>query len=335
MLRKIALQVVLLCGLGISIEAKALETQPTSVNEKKQSGNAISFRTMGGRLGDELLDYAHAKWLSYKWGIPLLLRPFEYSDQLVLSDVEEILTPEKSLKYQHVNISQLSQLDDSTAEKTLFFVRHCPDSIDEYHQLGWRSLYIDVDWSDQKFLSMMRELIRPKHSLKLIKPPKKIVSVALHYRHGGGYDSDNKKKKMPLRFPENEFYFEQLKTLYQMVGESPLYVYIFTDYSNPLEIKKLFKKQFPSPFIRFYCRQSGNKHDQNVLEDLFSLMNFDCLIRPTSHFSITASHLGNFKIELFPKKGRWINDKTKFEIYDVNIIQKASWDPNKKQWISP
>lgn len=296
--------------------------------------NAVSFKSWG-RLGDQILDYAHAKWISYKYGIPLLYKPFEYSDQLVLHDVEEHLTQEKSKLYQHITLKTLSELEKPTSKPTLFFVTHFPDSFDEYLFIRWKSLYVHVDWNDQKFLSMMRKLIKPKQPLKLIHPPKEIISVALHYRNGGGfiYDTDSMKKQLPLRFPADEYYFEQLTTLCHLVNDAPLYIYIFTDHPNPLELKKMFRIRFPSENIQFHCRAKDNKHDKNVLVDVFSMMNFDCIIRPVSHFSLIASHLGNFKIELCPKSGHWEENKTKFIVDEVNVTQKASWDQKQKKWL--
>ncbi|NDD58753.1 MAG: hypothetical protein EBZ47_05820 [Chlamydiae bacterium] len=42
----------------------------------------------GGRFGDRLIAYMHAKWLSYKYNIPMLYIPFAYSDDLILDDIE-------------------------------------------------------------------------------------------------------------------------------------------------------------------------------------------------------------------------------------------------------
>ena len=43
----------------------------------------------GGRLGDCLTSYVHAKWLSFQLKIPLLYRPFPYSAELLMDDLEE------------------------------------------------------------------------------------------------------------------------------------------------------------------------------------------------------------------------------------------------------
>lgn len=281
------------------------------------------------------MDYTHAKWISYKWGIPLLFQNFEYADQFVFYDIEKHLTPERAGQYTQVKVISLEQLNRKIKRNTLFFVAHVADSYDEYMFNGSSpELHIAVDWSDQPFREMMRALIAPKHPLNLTIPPKEVISVALHYREGGGFhwDTEWMKKGCPLRFPAPEYYFEQLRKLYDLVNQSPLYVHIFTDYAKPEEIKELFRAHFPETNIEFVCRTEGNRHDTNVLEDMFSIMNFDCLIRSMSHYSMIASHLVDFKIEFYPKHGTYQGDR--FIVDQVEMVQKSKWDPHLNQWDS-
>src|SRR3989344_3123013 len=44
----------------------------------------VTYAFSGGRFGDNLVAYIHAKWISYKYDLPLLYQPFSYSDGLVL-----------------------------------------------------------------------------------------------------------------------------------------------------------------------------------------------------------------------------------------------------------
>lgn len=287
----------------------------------------------GGRLGDNILDYVHAKWISYKWGIPLLFNPFEYSDQFVFDDVEEKITPEHRVVFHEQIITSLQQLNKKIEVDTLYFLPHACDSYDEYIFNGSYGTYVPVDWDDDLFRNMMVRLIAPKNPLTLIEPPKGIVTVALHYRTGGGYiwDTDEMKRGLPLRFPNNKYYVEQLTKLHEMVNDEPMYVHIFTDHPNPKEVRAFFRKAFPQSNIEFACRITGNRHDANVLEDLFSMTKFDCLIRPMSHYSLTASHIGNFKIEFFPKHGYWTK-KNRFIVDQVEIVKKGTWNSLNKTW---
>ena len=132
------LKLFLLCSLLIPILSCAAPKK------------AVTFG-WGGRLGDNILDYTHAKWISYKWGIPLLFQPFQYSDHFAFHDHEAMLTPELSASYSIVILESFSQLDEAVETDTLYFVAHTPDSYIEYLSLGCPNLYIPVDWTDETF----------------------------------------------------------------------------------------------------------------------------------------------------------------------------------------
>ena len=90
--------------------------------------------------------------------------------------------------------------------------------------------------------------------------------------------------------------------------------------------KKKFQKALQNPRITFDCRINDNGHNANVLEDFFSMMDFDCLIRPGSHFSRFVQRLGNNKVVIYPESVRKtiggksvinvINMKTRAEVTD-------------------
>lgn len=285
----------------------------------------------GGRLGDNLCDYTHAKWISYRWNIPLLSRGFEYSDQFVFDDVEENITAEHERIYQVKILKSLAEINEPIYADTIFFLPHVSDSFEEFKSFGGKGVYVHVDWKDEHFRKMMIELIAPKRPLTLTIPPTGIITVAIHYRCGGDFAIDRRfVQKGGLRFPNMGYYIQQLARLHEMVGHQPMYVYIFTDHSNPIEVYSTFHNYFAGSNIEFDYRKENNRYDANVLEDLFSLTKFDCLIRPCSHYSMIASHIGDFKIELYPKKGFKTNNG--FEVTRVGINHKKNWDPNTKQW---
>jgi hypothetical protein len=285
---------------------------------------------LAGRTGDNILNYCRAKWASYKYGLTLFYQPFRYSDQFVFHDVEEIATPVRLRSFQTRIPWSEEDFLKPVKRNTLFIMQHIPDSHDEYKYMQWDSVpkrgpYISVDWEDPMFKEMMRQLVRPKHPLKLFYPPQNIVTVALHYRSGEGFDSDLDHIYQPLRLPTREFFLEQLQTLHALVGYAPMYVYLFTDHPDPISVKQLFEEQF-SENVHFECRDKDNHHDSNVLEDMFSMINFDCLIRSTSHYSTVSSHLGDHKILIYP-----IN-RTRDGVFKVRIITRALWDQESLEW---
>jgi len=71
--------------------------------------------------------------------------------------------------------------------------------------------------------------------------------------------------------------------------------------------------------ITFACRENGNRHDRNVVDDFFALTKFDCLIRSDSNYSLMASKFADYKIQISPhaitKKGHEvIISEVKFEV---------------------
>jgi hypothetical protein len=54
--------------------------------------NYITYELSGGRLGDNIIAYLHAKWLSHVHGIALLYKPFQYSSDLSLSQTDLSIT---------------------------------------------------------------------------------------------------------------------------------------------------------------------------------------------------------------------------------------------------
>src|SRR5579862_7273227 len=61
------------------------------------ASDAVTYEFTGGRLGDNLLSYLHAKWISHTRQIPLLYKPFPYSSELCLHDIEIPYTLDSSL----------------------------------------------------------------------------------------------------------------------------------------------------------------------------------------------------------------------------------------------
>ena len=87
-----------------------------------------------------------------------------------------------------------------------------------------------------------------------------------------------------------------------MYRDKKLYVYLFTDHDNPAEIVQYYKNQLQDSSIVFDYRKTRNTHYLNVLEDFYSLLNFDCLIRPDSNFSLVASKIGDHHLNIYPSR---------------------------------
>jgi len=194
--------------------------------------------------------------------------------------------------------------------------------------------HFDVDWKNQEFRNIVRKLIVPKHRLHLVALPKTSVNIAIHVREGGGYDPENTRLDFPTKLPPMNFYVEGLSKIVALFPGKEIYCHVFTDASKPEGIVRVLQSAVPGNFsVKFGYRKSNNSHKKNVLDDFFSLFNFDVLIRPQSNFSMIPSLIQDYAIVYSPagaivEGNRVIIDNTNMEInedlYQKLLLRKIS-----------
>ena len=275
----------------------------------------LTYTFSGGRFGDNLIAYVHAKWVAYKYGLKLLYKPFAYSDQLVLHKEEAYF--DKNKHYDNIiKLTDKIKINTAIAANWLYIVPYYPECIAELNQFKRAYPFCcAVDWNDPVFLANVRYLISPIKQLQLLSLPTDRRCVALHVRKGGGYDAKPlldggvfrttkgataADVSYPLKFPPDDFYIEQLKNVSTFFNNAPLYVYIFTDDQDPKRLADKYSSELKLPNITFDYRKTGNAHNTNVLEDFFSMMKFDVLIRSESSFSLVASRLAPEQLVIYP-----------------------------------
>lgn len=285
---------------------------------------AVTYDQSPGRFGDNLLSYIHAKWISYKHNIPLLYKPFVYSDCLALHNIEQWYTNELRSTFGHVvGLGKKRGVERTDPPSTLYYVPYFPESKYElkngvsFSGSAWDSF--EVDWSDEGFIEELRSVIAPIQQVARMYLPAERITVALHMRKGGTHDTPETLLAFPLKFLPDEFYIEQIRCLYGLLGESPLYVHLFTDDHDPGAIVKKFKRQLESLDITWGCRERENSETSNVIEDFFTLAQFECLIHSESNFSLIMNKMGNYMVTIYPdsfgrEKGRIIYDSVNVQI---------------------
>jgi hypothetical protein len=301
----------------------------------KNCNSAITYYDReNGRLGDLLRLYIKTKWIAYRHNVPLLHKPFPFSDQFEL-DYKEARYNQNLLKnFQHV-------------EK----INHDPDFIDSeksiLYEVGYYP-FIITPWGnalkDKKFIQLLQQLIKPHYPIQKLDLPEGIKTVALHVRKGGGadlplyaqqvYKNDTyidmnmtktyADKSWPLKFPPDQYYIDQLILLSAMLNDEPLYVYLFTDDQNPSALADLYKSKINKPNIIFDYRKKGNHHSKNIIQDFFSMTQFNYLIRGASHYSEAAHIIGNYEIAIYPKDYIW--EEKKLIITKVAIVFDNDWE---------
>lgn len=270
-------------------------------------GRGITYEFSGGRFGDCLLCYLHAKWLSYTCDMPLFYKPFEYSSALWLDEKELHFQP----SYAEFRLSRRFPVPD---RRNIIFV--CPyfPEVPPPPQTAPPNRHpyrFETNWKDPEFRKIAREMIAPKQPLVLITPPLHTVNIAIHIREGGEFDDEHTRLFDPLKLPPLAFYTQALLQVVELFPDLPLYCHIFTDALDPASFAAELERVVPSALpIQFECRRAYNHHTANVLEDFFSLFLFDVLIRPQSNYSIVPSLIHDFAIVYSPtgflRKGRTI-----------------------------
>lgn len=272
----------------------------SSVEPRKE--DAVTYTLSGGRFGDNLLAYLHAKWIAYRYNLPLLYKPFPYADQLVFHEVEQKNYPYRDTKFPRTQtLGRGDEIKKTLKRSTLYILPYFPECAYEHAKdPSWP--HVAVDWENPGFRALLKELVQPNTALPKMELPKDRLSVAVHVRRGGdGFDSPEQEIMEPLKAPPNHFFIDQIRNIYKLFDKKPLYVYIFTDNKRPDVMAKNFKEALSDIDVTFAYRQAGNTHDQNVLEDFFAMQQFECLIRPESNYSITASKIGDFKVIIYPE----------------------------------
>lgn len=289
----------------------------------------VLFAGGGGRLGDKLVGYISSKWIAYKNHLPLCSVSFPLYDQLMISELQKTFESNK-FNGTHNNIGLKIYNRELNQTGCLYRVGFAT-------ALSVFNSFFKQMKKDKNFINELREEIVPKVSLKLIYPPKDKVSVAIHIRQGSGPDkgliseqifsSDTigvKKKSnsiikakfsdalFPMKFPPEQYYVDRLKELSKHLEHPEMFAFIFTDSKDPQSLLIRIKNNVNLDNITYRCRTPDMLSKNPVLEDFFSLTNFNCLIRSgDSSFSKVAHLLGDFHIVIYPRDHHWVIDNKK------------------------
>ncbi len=286
----------------------------------QQQGHAITYSFSGGRLGDNLLSYLHAKWFARKYNLPFFYAPFAHSECFCLSGFDEPLR--STAQFQNVvNIATESDLFGHNSP-TLFVVPYYPEYRFEHNSsyLYWLQ-YFNVDWKgDREFRDEVRRCLTPIGSVNSIPLPKDRITVGVHIRRGGGIDPPPEAfSRYPLKFIQDSYYIEQIKRISDFFKNQPLYVYLFTDDLNPREIVRQYANTINSPFIQIDCRENNNGPHYNVVEDFCSMQKFDCLIISHSNFSLVPSKAADFALIFTPVHASYTGNQFTVDEVELNF----------------
>lgn len=140
----------------------------------------VTYDFSGGRFGDNVLSYLHAKWIAREANLPLIYKPFNYSNELKMDDLEDggILRFTKTVSLNKNHPFPLNE------DNTLFVCPYFPEVQWELNRQEYFTF--PVGWKDESFRKDVLEKISPKQPLTLTYPPENMLSIAVHIREGGG-----------------------------------------------------------------------------------------------------------------------------------------------------
>ncbi len=136
----------------------------------------IANGVTGGRFGDNLLAYGHARWLAFVHNWDFYYSEFDYSDKLAMHKIHKHRFADHNKK-KVIYIEDTKQIpsDDTIDDDTLFVTVGFP-----------RNNRINYDNSE--FVALMREEIKALSPVTKVVVPKEMLAVAVHVRRGGGWD---------------------------------------------------------------------------------------------------------------------------------------------------
>lgn len=304
---------------------------------------AITYVNNHGRLGDHVLLYMRTRMLSLRYKIPFFYEPFKYSDlfafskfsktlsandkekftkTIMLSDEEELKTNLKACHEPTLFVCKFTTTIEVSPEyffqenglrnilrKELKLARivNCPVFPDDRilvavhvrKGVGHDPALISKQYFENSNAFVEYVFSEPSgiHNIPpMMPPPQECFFTEKKY-------SD---QRWPTKFPPEQFYVDQIKKLSELLGDPPLYMYVFTDDPAANSLVARLEKSVSKPNILFGVREGNHGSDTDILEDLHVMMCCDCLIRGSSGFARIAHIVGNHRLVFALAGIRWV-----------------------------
>lgn len=308
---------------------KILNKPFINIYYKKTRNKEIKFTYgfSGGRLGDNLISFIRARWLAYVFKGTVELKNFEFIDNFQFCKIYNKLENNEQ-------IMQLTNLNEITKKKydkpIIFELPYFPlENLEKklYWHKNRSTEILKINWLDKNFIDILKKEIcaNSNFNLKLTKNFK--YNVAIHYRFGSGPDLVQEDPiPIPSKSPSIDFYIKSLNLLKSILNEGKIYCHIFSDKTNIESFLNILQKKFPEITFDFHV----SNQNIGVLEDFFSMLDFEYMIRPCSNISLIASIIGKCHTVILPisqnkneiDKLGFYSDIHDYQNYNQNEIYK-------------
>lgn len=274
-----------------------------SLHGKILLSSAVTVTPGGGRFGDQLVKLFNAMYVAHHYHLPLIYRPFEFSDQLKINILYDVYYDGIEKKYDKV-VEIFNDYDFKIdPNKNILYL------------VGIRFKPKNILKNKEDFIARYRAAVTPINQPSLLQLSSEYINVAVHVRRGTGFDRPvnsntvcDADRKWPLKFPPESFYIDELQRISDFFPNNDIYCYIFSDDENVLVIKKRIEASVNRNNCIFDSRDLFDYKHATVI-DFFNMMQFDCLIRPQSSYSKMIEKLGNFSIVISPADFYWYDEE--------------------------
>lgn len=295
-----------------------------------------------GRLGDKIVTYCKAKYLSEKFCLPFLFKPFAYSDNFAMHFQEQHYSSDIHFAKQ-VRVRYVSQINPG-ASNTLYLVdmytfinepslneKQCIQETLSRTKDFWIDEIYEHMQKDLSFKLVVKEKLNPVCYNQYITPEDEnidVISVAVHIRKGSGDDFPMLSKQLynltvddmkdivelksqkvfqdvahPLKFVPEQYYINQINKLVHCFPNKMFRIFIFTDSSCPDEVLNNIKTNCNADNCIISLKT--NQWQDDGIKDICEMAQCDCLIRPSSHFAGISQFIGCHKLIISPKNYCW------------------------------
>jgi hypothetical protein len=305
----------------------------------------------GGRLGDNILLYCKAKYLSYKHGKPLRYNNFPFFDQLNISVYETQYQRENNIRHIRVNNAQVipSYLDSPTIFDIDYYCKMTKKNNLHGSYVGCKEF--PFDWVKKKMVKYQEFGAELKRNLQIHTPRNTqihkagdCITVAVSTRMGTSIHDDpalysEQFFEMPYRYGDlgfafkfvpQQFYINQVKRLSALLQHRKMHIHFFIDKekdyaANILAQWRIALADYKN--ITLECNIEGT-WEQRTLDDLYIMSHCSCLIRGCSHFAGIAQLAGDHLIIIGPNPASYIWEGrrlifTKTFIYFQNALKNT------------
>lgn len=302
----------------------------------------VTFKVTDGRLGDQLVFYCISRWISFSNGFEFLLPANHKFRNLKMLNIYKTLDNKITDSFENkIVLKNNLAISNKVTKNTLYIMD--PYYRDNRLKTNITGFPFEEFKSNKKFLEIIKKDISPTVPINKPVIPEDFYSIAIHVRSGSGLDMSlistqlytandlkevitkkykgHQDKVHPAKFPPLQYYINCLNSFLEITKEKNIFIYIFTDNKNPkliMDTIKMHTNISHNKKLIFNCN-SGNR---SILDDLFSMCDFNCLIRGYSNFSLIPDLIGSHEITIAPKSYKWIGNILHFESQIINNIER-------------